>query len=238
MALFFMGSFRHSEVRCPVSYLPALRLKSLSWAYDPIAMRIVRSGQWRPAVVAAAAPGPGERVLDLGCGTGTLCAMLKRHCPDAEIIGVDPDPAMLARAREKAATCGLAVTLLQGSATALPSQAPLDRAVDTVVSSLMFHHLPRAGKRAALAEAYRLLRPGGKLVLADWGPPETLLGRVGFGVTQIFDGFETTRDHARRAFPALIGEAGFDAVGEAGRWPTAVGVLCLYSALKPRGPAS
>lgn len=221
-----------------MSYLPALRVNALSWAYDPIAMRVVRAASWRPALVAAARLRPGDRVLDLGCGTGTLCVMLKRHCPEAEIIGIDPDPAMLARARQKADADGLEITLLEGSATDLPGEAVLGRPVDTVLSSLMFHHLPRTGKQAALTEALRLLKPEGRLVLADWGPPDTLLGRLGFGVTQIFDGFETTRDHASCAFPALIGQAGFCDVEETGRWATPVGVLCLYSARKPSGAGS
>ena len=218
-------------------YLPALRFDSLSWAYDPIAMRLVRARDWRPAIVDAVSPDPGQRILDLGCGTGTLCLLLKARCREAEIIGIDPDPAMLTRAGRKAEAAGLGFTLIQGSATDLPRVPPLDRPVDVCVSSLMFHHLPVAGKRVALAEVVRVLRVGGRLVLADWGPPRTRLGRLGFGITQVFDGFETTRDHATGAFAAMIGESGLEDVQQIARWPTAVGVLCLYVARKPGGLA-
>ena len=216
-----------------MQYRSALRFDALAWAYDPIAMRIVRARRWRPAMVAAAAPTPGRRILDLGCGTGTLCLLLKRHCPGAQVIGIDPDPGMLARARRKAAKAGFDLPFRQASATALPDAAPLDRPMDVCLASLMFHHLDRAGKQAALAEAVRVLAPGGRLLIADWGPAHTRAGRLGFGITQVFDGFQTTRDHAGDTFVRLVAAAGVTAVDEIGRWPTPVGILYLYSARKP-----
>jgi SAM-dependent methyltransferase len=138
-------------------YLPALRFPALSWAYEPVAIRIVRAREWRPAVADAVAPAAGERVLDLGCGNGNLCVRLKARCPEAAIVGVDPDPAMLARARARAHAAGLAPLFLAGDATALPRDPA---------------------------------------------------GRFAFLVTQLFDGFATTRDHAGEAFPAMLAGAG------------------------------
>ncbi len=211
-------------------YLPALRFHALSWAYDPIAMRVVRAREWRPAVVEAVDPRPGRRILDLGCGTGTLCLMLKARCPEAEVIGLDPDPGVLDRARRKAAAAGLAPVFRQGSATGLPRSAPFDAPFDVGVASLMLHHLDRAGKRAALAEAAGRLGPGGRMVIADWGPTETVRGRLGYGLTQLFDGFTTTAGHADGAFLDLLPEAGLAPPVARGRWPTPVGTLCLYTA--------
>lgn len=219
------------------TYRAALRFDSLSWAYDPIAMRLVRAGAWRQALVEAVAPAPGERILDLGCGTGSLCLMLKARCPQATIIGLDPDPSMLARAERKAARAGLDIAWIEASATALPQAAPLREPFDACVSSLMFHHLTPAEKKAALAEAFRATKAGGRIAIADWGPPRTPWGRLGFLITQLFDGFETTRDHATAAFFDMIAASGFVGACERGRWGTAVGVLCLYSALKPGGTA-
>ena len=195
-------------------------------------MRVVRARRWRPALLDAIAPAPGQRILDLGCGTGTLCLMVKARCPDAMIIGVDPDPTVLSRARRKAEAAELDLPFIRASATDLPAQPPLDRPVDVCVTSLMFHHLHPAQKRAALAEEMRMLKPGGRLLILDWGPPNTRTGRLGFLITQLFDGFEATRDHASEAFLGMISEAGFSPVDELGRWPTAVGTLCLYSARK------
>ena len=213
-----------------MQYRPALQFRALTWAYDPIAMRIVRARQWRAAIVDAVAPTPGERILDLGCGTGSLCLLLKARCPEAVVVGIDPDPAMLSRARRKADAAGLDLSFMTASATALPTAPPLDRPVDVCVASLMFHHLNRAEKQAALAEAMRMLKPGGRLLIADWGPPKTRVGRLGFLITQLFDGFETTRDHASEAFLKLVFAAGLAPIDEIGRWPTPVGTVCLYSA--------
>lgn len=210
-------------------HLPALRFDALAWAYEPIAMRLVRAAEWRAAVVDAVAPAPGERILDLGCGTGSLCVRLKARCPAATVIGVDPDAAMLDRARAQAEAAGVDPVFLAASATNLPHDPPLDRPFDACLSTLMFHHLEPAGKRAALAEALRLLKPGGRLVIADWGPPRTAAGRLGFLVTQLFDGFATTRDHATEDFPAMLAAEGLNGPVETARWATPVGVLCLYA---------
>jgi ubiquinone/menaquinone biosynthesis C-methylase UbiE len=214
-------------------YRPALQFHALTWAYDPLAMRIVRARRWRTALVEAIAPTPRQRILDLGCGTGSLCVMIKARCWRAEVIGLDPDPAMLFRARRKAEAAGFELPLIMGSATALPTDPPLDRAVDVCVASLMFHHLDRGEKRTALAETARVLKPGGRFFIVDWGPPRTHADRLGFFLTQLFDGFETTRDHATGAFLDLVSAAGLNLEPERGRWPTPVGLLCLYSARKP-----
>jgi ubiquinone/menaquinone biosynthesis C-methylase UbiE len=154
------------------------------------------------------------------------------------IIGIDPDPAMLSRARRKSEAAGWELPLIEASATALPREPPLDEAMDVCTASLMFHHLSRTQKKAALAEAVRMLKPGGRLLITDFGPPKTRAGRVGFFITQLFDGFETTRDHATEAFLELVAAAGLGPLRELGRWPTPVGVVCLYAARKPGAAAS
>jgi len=210
-------------------YRPALRTAALAWAYEPIAMRLCRAAVWRPAVVEAVAPQPGEKIVDLGAGPGTLCRLIERRCPGATVVGLDPDPVMVARGRHLAAQEGSRVAFVRASATALP----LAGRVDVCVSSLMFHHLERDAKRAALAEALRVLRPGGRLVVADWGPPRTRAGRAAFAVTQAFDGFAITRDHADGGFVAMLPASGLAEVTERARWPTPVGTLCLYTGRKP-----
>jgi ubiquinone/menaquinone biosynthesis C-methylase UbiE len=75
--------------------------------------------------------------------------------------------------------------------------------------SLVLHHLDRDGKAAALREARRVLRDGGTLHVADWGPAQDPLMRAAFGVLQLVDGFATTRDHAAGRLPAFIKAAGF-----------------------------
>jgi SAM-dependent methyltransferase len=169
-------------------------------------------------------------VLDLGCGPGTLSGLVASTCPEAEVVGVEPDPVMLERARRAE---GERVRFLAADATTLPAHPPFDRPFDVCASTLMFHHLEPAQKRAALAEALRVLAPGGRLVVADWGPPATPTGRAAFAITRVFDGLEVTRAHADGGFEAMLRATGVVAFAERGRWPTPVGTLCLYTARKP-----
>ena len=108
----------------------------------------------------SAVPAP-QRILDVGCGTGYLLRRLADRCPDAaELVGVDPAPAMIAAAR--AAAAGERLRWLEGTAEELPFP---DRAFDLVVSTTSFDHW--ADQPAGLGECARVLAPGGWLVLTD-----------------------------------------------------------------------
>jgi SAM-dependent methyltransferase len=96
--------------------------------------------------------------------------------------------------------------------------------------SLVLHHLDAAAKRAALAEAHRVLRVGGRLHVADWGPAQDPLMRSTFFVLQLIDGFAGTRDHVAGRLPELIEAAGFSALRRHNRLRTAWGSLELLSA--------
>ncbi|MGE4220742.1 MAG: methyltransferase domain-containing protein [Alphaproteobacteria bacterium] len=103
---------------------------------------------------------PGQRVLDVGCGTGFLIDRLLARCPEAEPVGLDLTPAMLDRAADR---LGGRARLLCGSGDALPLP---DRSIDALVSANVFHFFDRPG--TALAEMRRVLRPGGRIVITDW----------------------------------------------------------------------
>ncbi|MEU8621704.1 methyltransferase domain-containing protein [Streptomyces sp. NPDC048623] len=117
---------------------------------------------------------PGDRALDVGCGTGYLTLHIADAvAPAGSVVGVDPSPDVLAHARRRAAgrtDC----TFTDGIAEALPGP---DGRFDVVVSSLMIHHLPEDVRARAVAEMHRVLRPGGRLLLADFRPPANPLAR-------------------------------------------------------------
>ena len=87
------------------TYLPAAGHDWSLPLYDPI-VKLLGGDAARKALLEQAALRPGQRVLDVGCGTGTLATLIKQLYPDVEVVGLDPDPKALARARRKAARAG------------------------------------------------------------------------------------------------------------------------------------
>lgn len=208
-------------------YVPAAGRFGFTGLYDRSIALTMREQRWRPVLrdgVLAGVP-PGGRVLDVGTGTGTLAIALAAARLDVEVIGIDGDPEVLARARAKAGA--ERVTWQQGLAGELPLP---DASVDAAVMSLVLHHLSPEGKRRALTDIARVLRPGAQLHVADWGRPATPLLRAAFFALQLLDGFEGTRDHAAGRLPEFLREAGLADVRRGGRLRTAWGTLELLVA--------
>lgn len=203
-------------------YVPAAGRRGLTALYDPALALTMRESRWRPWLVEAAGHG---QVLDLGCGTGTLAVDMARA--GAQVVGVDGDEDVLRRAADKAHEAGVEISLRAGLADAIPLE---DGSVDAVVCSLLLHHLVPADKAVALAECRRVLRPAGRLLIADWGRPADPLQRAAFFTLQLLDGFENTRDHAAGRLADIVGEAGFTDVAVERRLRTVFGTLELLRA--------
>ncbi|MCP5065157.1 MAG: class I SAM-dependent methyltransferase [bacterium] len=149
----------------PRSFVPAAGRDWLLPLYDPL-LRLMGVDRIRAILIDQASPQPGDRVLDLGCGTGSLAIQLRALHSEVVVSGLDPDSKALARARRKGDRSGSEIEWHQGYADALPFP---DGSFDRVVSSLVFHHLPPDVVRKAIPEIRRVLRPGGMLSVLDFG---------------------------------------------------------------------
>lgn len=208
-------------------FIPALGLRALTPLYDPLLRWVMREQVFKRRLIVLADLA-GRRTLDVGCGTGTLTVMAKRAHPDADLVGLDPDPDVLRRARARAARQGLAITWDEGFATQLPYP---DGSFDRAVSSLVWHHLTRPEKRTAFAEVLRVLRPLGEFHLLDFGPARsTAMRPLAFVLRRL----EQAADNFDGLLPGMMVAAGFDPVVEAAHLSTLLGPLVAWRAVRPR----
>ena len=185
---------------------PATRGRVIRWAghYDQVVslLTLGRRTRLRKMTIALARIQPGDRVLEVGCGTGDValaaCAPAGQR---GSVSGIDASPEMIAVARAKAARAGFEIDFRVEPIEALTYP---DATFDIVLSSLMMHHLPDDLKRQGLAEIARVLKPGGRLLIVDVKRPTTHLGRVLNGL--MMHGSLKT---AIQDLPAMLQDAGY-----------------------------
>ena len=214
------------------SFTPALGYPRLTPLYDVAIASLTRERIWRDALVHSIRPTSGDRILDVGCGTGSLALKLKKLAPSASVFGLDPDPQVLARASKKAQQDSLVVDWREGFLTA--EFVTAIRPMNKVVSSLVLHQTPVDEKRRILALIGQVLEPGGTLHIADYGLQRTTLMRTLFRRTvQAIDGTEDTAPNADGKLLEYMREAGFESVAELKVVPTPTGSISIYRAQSP-----
>ena len=210
-------------------YLPALRFKALTPLFDSVVRTTTRESTFKEALLRGADLRPGDHVLDLGCGTGTLAIAVKALQPESSVIGLDADPDILELAREKAGEASADVEFDRALATDLPYP---DGSFDHVMSTLFFHHLLPEDKRATLREVVRILRPGGRLHVADYTRGADPLQQALSWQVRLFDGISRTGENFTGRLPALVAAAGFSDPFEETRLRTLFGTLSLFRATR------
>jgi ubiquinone/menaquinone biosynthesis C-methylase UbiE len=208
----------HVSNRRKTDFIPALGISVLTPFYDLVQRWLVRDWIFKSRLIAEAEIAPGQRVLDVGCGTGTLAIMVRQAQPGADVTGLDADPRMLKVARAKAAGLGLNVHFDEGMAHELPYP---DASFDRVLSSLMIHHLKTPDKERLAREVQRVLKPGGRMHVIDFCRPYTAFGKV---VGPLLHAFEEADDNIDGRLPVIFGQAGLY-VRSTGGYPTFFGDL-------------
>ena len=210
-------------------FVPALGKSGSLDRYDAAIALMTREKRWRSDLLRFAEPRPGERIVDIGCGTGTFAIALKQAAPESIVLAVDPDPAVLEIARAKAEVADAEIRWFEAMGDELDSIDALQQC-DKIVSSLVLHQCPMDVKEAIAAQMFRLLQPGGTLFIADYGEQRSLLMRMLFRQIQLLDGFEYTEPNAKGCVPEILTAAGFEAVEEIKVIPTPTGSISIYRA--------
>jgi demethylmenaquinone methyltransferase/2-methoxy-6-polyprenyl-1,4-benzoquinol methylase len=200
---------------------------------------------WKRRLARLAAPSPGQVIVDLAGATGDVAALMS--APDRLVVVCDPSEPMMAAGRERARRPGHAhLQWLAGTGEQLPLA---DASVDTITIAFGIRNVTRIEQ--ALAEALRVLKPGGRFLCLEFSTPHALvrpfynlfsfavIPRLGAWVARAPEAYNYLVESIRRfpdqrAFAALIEQAGFGAVGFE---DLSFGIACIHIGTKPLAPA-
>jgi ubiquinone/menaquinone biosynthesis C-methylase UbiE len=209
------------------AYLPAAGKDWLLPLYDPFT-KLLGVEAFHRRLINQATISPRHRVLDIGCGTGNLAILIKRLNPAVQVVGIDPDPKALARARRKAQRRGTEIQFDQGFSEQLPYP---DASFDRVFSAFMLHHVRPEAKPVTLRETFRVLKPGGSLHLVDFDEGERLSGGFHGFLASIFHSRHGSSPH--NTVLVLMQHAGFVDAKHVADQTVVLGRIVYYAGVKP-----
>ncbi len=208
-------------------YIPALKYRFLTPYYDLVVRMLMPEREIRRKVTALLMLSNGDRLLDFGCGTGSQLKMIAETNCDVVCTGFDVDPEIIDFARTKVKE---GINWVRG----IPGELPFEENIfDRIVSAWVFHHLDHHQKEAAFRMIYKALKPGGMLLVADWGRPDNVLMRFLSFLVQLVDNFRTTEANLRGLLPDYMENAGFVQQEICGSRNTLFGTLVYYRAFRP-----
>lgn len=190
-------------------FLPAMGQHGPLAMYDPFT-RLIGARRLHERLIDQARLRASDRILDIGCGTGNLTVLVAKRYPAATVVGLDPDPASLDRARRKAVRNKITASFDQAFAEALPYP---DASFDVVLCALALHHVTEEHRIQALREIARVLRPGGNFHLLemaksdDFRPINRLVHRSRHGRTWGELDIVALLKHAGLTYPVDLGRA-------------------------------
>jgi len=165
--------------------------------------------RWRQMIVDWVDPRPGERIIDLCCGTGTLTALLaERLAEKGQVVGLELSPDQLRMARKKTNPGGL--IFLEGDAQQIPFP---DGHFDKGVICAALHEMPAGVRHRVLAEARRALRPAGRIAFVEQHPHRNRIMRWTWDLLERLNPeYPTYRDLMQRGLIHEIEQGGFQVV--------------------------
>lgn len=205
------------------TFMPAAGRDLFLPLYDPLT-KLFGLSRMHAMLIEHAGLKPTFKVLDVGCGTGTLAVTIKRQFPTVDVVALDPDLKALARGERKARKANVAIQFDRGFSDALPYER---QQFDRVFSSMMFHHLVEDDKEPTLREIRRVLKPGGRLELLDFEGPDA--HAHGF-LSRMIHSNERLRGNASAHVLELLVWAGFPTPRRVDEQQTLFGRVAFYQA--------
>ncbi len=182
-------------------FIPALGYIFLTAWYDLTIKITMPENKFRSKLIEILSPKKGEKILEFGFGTSQNLILIKKTSPDTDLEGLDIDPKVREISLHKLRKNNIEIPLKLYDGNVFPFE---DNKFDKVFSCLVFHQLNAESKSKCLNEIYRVLKPDGLLIIADWGKAQNLLMRFTFKLVQLLDGFKTTSDNAKGLLPKLF----------------------------------
>jgi len=210
-------------------YIPALGYDFLTAYYDLVIKITMPEKNFRRLLVEEINPQANEKILEFGFGTGQNLLLIHKENAKTKLEGLDIDQKVKAIAEHKLAKNNIEIPLHLYDGGILPFA---DNRFEKVYSCLVFHQLDAVTKMNCLKELHRVLKPNGKLIIADWGKASNKFMRFTFGFVQLLDGFKTTNYNVKGLMPSFIEKAGFGDVLVTKSINTAIGTFSYFKAIK------
>lgn len=220
---------KNKESKTIPKFIPALGYNFLTGLYDTTISLTMPEKKFRKLLIKKLNPQPDEKIFEFGFGTGANLVLATQKSPNSHFHGLDIDPKVSSIAFAKLRDRDICVDLRLYDGGTFPYN---DAEFDKAYSCLVFHQLDEVAKLESLKELHRVLKPGSKLIIGDWGKAKTQWMRIAFYTVQLLDGFKTTTANVKGLLPDYIREAGFSDVQETAFINTRIGSFCYYEGIK------